>query len=222
MAENLDEELKPLDIKCTSTNCENGLHCFRQKQKQKKTILREGGVAYAGGLGGERTRLGGRCRACGADLVDWERVDKHDLSDVTYTFDTLRKELVRHYYWHLAIDQRAKNHALRKGSIEMRTYAEKRIRTSVGPERPYRDGTQTPIHQSGNIVHYAQHATASCCRTCIEEWHGIPRGRALTEPEIEYLTELAMLYIKERLPELTSEGKKIPPIRQDRNNREDS
>ena len=40
----------------------------------------------------------------------------------------------------------------------MHSYVENRIRRSVGPEQPYRDGTQTPIHQSGNIVHYAQHA----------------------------------------------------------------
>ena len=213
MTANLYEELEPLDIKCTSTDCENGLHCFKQKQKRKKRMLREEKAAYGGGEGGEITRLGGPCRVCGADLIDWERLDKHDLSDVTYTFDALRNELVRHYYWHLEIDQHAKNHALRKGSIEMHAFVENCIRRSVGPEQPYRDGTQTPIHQSGNMVHYAQHATASCCRACIEEWHRIPRGRALTETEIGYLTELAMLYIKERLSELTPEGKKIPPIR---------
>jgi len=26
---------------------------------------------------------------------------------------------------------------------------------------------------SAEIVHYAQHATAACCRKCIEYWHGI-------------------------------------------------
>lgn len=213
MTENLYGELEPLDIKCTSTACEDGLHCFKQKQKRKKTMLKEEKAAYGAKPGDEKTRLGGPCRECGADLIDWERLDKHELGDVTYTFAALRNELVRHYYWHLEIDQHAKNHALRKGSVEMHAFVENRIRRSVGLEQPYRDGTQTPIHQSGNIVHYAQHATASCCRACIEEWHGIPRGRALTEPEIGYLTELAMLYIKERLPELAPQGKKIPPIR---------
>src|SRR5207302_4759542 len=144
MVEDSNEELKPLDIKCTSTDCDNDLHCFKQKQKRKKRISGEGGATDTSGEEAERIRLGGRCRACGADLVDWVRVDKHDLSDTIYTFQALRKELVRHYYWHLAIDQHAKNHALRKGSLEMRTYVEKRIRTSVGPEQPNRDGRQTP------------------------------------------------------------------------------
>ena len=212
MSESTHAELQPLAITCTSTDCENNLHCFKQKQKRRKRML-EGGTADISVDSEGNKRLGGHCRACGADLVDWERVDKHDLNDVPYTFEALRKELVRHYYWHLAIDQRAKNHALRKGSVEMRSYVEKRIRTSVGPEQPYRDGTQTKVHQSGNIVYYTQHATASCCRTCIEEWHHIPKGRALDETEILYLTELAMLYINERLPEITLEGRKIPPMR---------
>lgn len=217
MAENAHEELKPLNITCTSTDCENGLHCFKQKQKRKKKGMGDG-LPNEGDEDGVITRRGGPCRACGIDLVDWGRMEKHNLGDIAYTFDILRKELARHYYWHLAIDQHAKNHALRKGSIEMQTYVEKRIRTSVGPEQPYRDGMQTPAHQSGNVVYYAQHATASCCRTCIEIWHGIPQGRVLTGLEVKYLAELAMRYIKERLLDLTPEGKKIPPIRRNPNN----
>ncbi len=38
------------------------------------------------------------------------------------------------------------------------------------------DGRQTP--REGNTIFYAQHATASCCRTCIEYWHGIPKNGA--------------------------------------------
>ncbi|NEP81326.1 MAG: hypothetical protein F6K39_26070 [Okeania sp. SIO3B3] len=31
---NAEEELKPLKIKCTSTDCENDLHCFKQDQRK--------------------------------------------------------------------------------------------------------------------------------------------------------------------------------------------
>lgn len=221
MAEQL-QQLKPLNVTCTSTDCEHGLHCFKQKQRRRNDLFTMQGewmshLEIVNGSGGN-DGISGRCRACGIDLIDWPRVHQRDLQDVLYTFDALKKELIRHYYWHLAIDERAKNHALRKGSLVMDLYIEKRIRTSVGAEQPYLDGRQTPMHQSGNIVYYAQHATASCCRTCIEEWHHIPRGRALTEPEIRYLTELAMLYVKERLPELEPQGKKIPPIRRRQRN----
>src|SRR5258707_11609065 len=204
------QELKPLQITCTSTDCENGLHCFKQKQRRRKeelTIVGDWMKELGPGNSERGANLNGRCRACGAELIDWSRVHQRDLSDVNYTFEALKKELVRHYYWHLEIDTLAKNHALRKGSLALPAYIEKRLRSSVGPAQPYRDGMQTP--KSGNIVYYAQHATPSCCRACIEEWHSIPRGRALTDPEINYLSALAVLYVNDLLPALKTEGQKI-------------
>ena len=187
------KELKPLKITCTSTNCENNLHCFKAKRMKQKN---EQGI----------------CRQCGADLVDWKRVHKRNLLDVKHTFGSLKKEYFRHYYWHKDIDLRAINHARRKGRILLKEAAERRIRKSVGPAEPYRDGYQTSFE--GNSIYYAQHATACCCRKCMEYWHNIPLGRDLTEKEVKYVTELVMLYIKEKLPTLTVEGEKVPPIRQ--------
>ncbi len=155
---------------------------------------------------------GGRCRACGIKLVDWDRVHKRDLADIGHTFEALKYELIRHHYWHVDIDQRAINHALRKGSIKMKAATENRLRKSVGAAQPIRDGYQTP--REGNVIYYAQHATASCCRKCMEEWHGIPLGQELTDDQIAYLTNLAMLYIEERLPNLAPAGVNIPPMRQ--------
>lgn len=188
-------QLQPLKIKCTSTNCENGLHCFKQTRKKK--------VADQFG----------QCHSCGADLVDWSRVQKRNLSDVQYTFAALKHELIRHYFWHVEIDQKAINHARRKGKTGMRVAAEKRIRKSVGPAEPLYDGRQTPKENSGNAIYYAQHATACCCRKCMEYWHNIPLGRELTEQEIGYFTDLVMLYVEERLPILTEHGEKVPRLR---------
>jgi hypothetical protein len=154
----------------------------------------------------------GRCRTCGAELVDWSRVHKRNPADAAYTFAALKYELVRHYFWHVEIDLRAVNHARRKGKIGLQAAAEQRIRKAVGPAEPPFDGRQTPREGSGNVISYAQHATASCCRKCIAEWHGIPRGRELTEDEIAYLTTLAVLYIDERLPFLTQDGEKGPRL----------
>jgi len=152
----------------------------------------------------------GRCRACGAELINWGRVHKRDPADATYTFAALKYELIRHHFWHVEIDYKAVNHARRKGKMGLQAAAEKRIRKSVGPAEPPFDGRQTPREGSGNIIYYAQHATASCCRKCIEEWHGIPSGQELTEDEISYLTALAMLYVDERLPTLPLCGEKVP------------
>lgn len=187
-------KLEPLKITCTSTACGDELHCFRQARKSA-----EGRVA------------GGRCRDCGAQLVDFRRVHMRNLNDLKYTFRSLKYELIRHHFWHLEIDQRAKNYARRKGRAGMRNAAERRIRKSVGPAEPAFDGRQTGT--VGNPLFFAQHATASCCRKCIEYWHGVEQGRPLTEDEVQYFTALVNIFIVERFPDLSEHGEKVPPIR---------
>ena len=39
----------------------------------------------------------------------------------------------------------------------------------------------------GHPIFIAQHATATCCRGCLEKRHRIPRGRAVTDEQIEYV-----------------------------------
>lgn len=174
--------LPKLAISCTSSDCDQDLHCFRSTKK-----LREAG-------------LGGACRVCHVKLIDWPRVHERRLDDMEHTFSELRHELIRHHFWHLEFDEKARNHALRKGRVSLSQAAARRIEVSVSGEMPVRDGRQTPF--SGNVIYYAQHATAGCCRTCIEYWHNIPKGRALAPEEQQYLTALVMLYIDERWPDL--------------------
>jgi len=187
--------LEPLKITCTSTDCTNNLHCFKATREMK--------VA----------NNTGPCRDCGAELVDWSRLHKQDTRDVRYTFAALKFELIRHKFWHVEIEEKAVNYAKRKGFSGLAIAVESRLRTSVGAADPSRDGRQTPMEGSGNPIHYGQHATASCCRKCMEYWHGIPQGRSLTDDEISYLSELVMLYLRERLPRLTEDGEKVPSIR---------
>ena len=195
----LDEEPPPLPkMTCKSTDCPNSLHCFQQEKKDSKPVP------------------GGKCRECGADLVDWERVHKREIRDSEYTFSMLRIEMIRHKYWHQPLNDRERNYAKRKGRVGMQIAAQKCIRSSVGPKEPFHDGWQTPGEGKGKshaILYYAQHATACCCRTCIAEWHDIPAGRALTKNEIDYLADLVCKYVDERVPGLTENGEKVPPIR---------
>jgi len=51
----------------------------------------------------------------------------------------------------------------------------------LAPASPPNDGRQTPWR--GHPVFIAQHATATCCRGCLEKWHGVPRGHALDDAE---------------------------------------
>jgi len=185
-----DATYKKLDITCTSTDCKNNLHCFKLTQKLRAS------------------RAPGQCRTCGVKLVDFERIGKCNLEDVQYTFQALRYEMIRHYFWHVNIPERAVRHARRNGMIKIQEIAHRTIEASVGAATPFRDGSQTPRETSSsvNIIHLAQHATASCCRKCIEYWHGVPQGRALTHQEISYLSGIVLMYIRERLPELPQEA----------------
>jgi hypothetical protein len=188
-------KLEPLKIKCTSTDCDNGLHCFKASRKTKSATEH------------------GACRECGVKLVDWPRVHENNSTDALYTFAALKNELIRHHFWHIEVDLKAVNYARRKGVSGLKTAVRSRLRASVSrANNPY-DGRQTPMDGSGNPIHYAQHATASCCRTCMEYWHGIPRTKDLTDDQIEYLAELIMLYVRERIPGLKENGEHVPPIR---------
>jgi hypothetical protein len=135
-------------------------------------------------------------------------VHQRVIDDVENTFRELKLELIRHHFWHVDIDQRAKDHALRKGAAQLLESIPRRISTSVGKASPFRDGQQTPF--TGNVLFYAQHATASCCRTCIEYWHGIESGRELTAGEQDYLAGLVRLYVVERLPDLPDGPTYVP------------
>jgi len=59
------------------------------------------------------------------------------------------------------------------------------VRERLAPAEPKNDGRQTPMR--GHPIFIAQHATATCCRGCLEKWHRIPRGRELTDKQIEYV-----------------------------------
>lgn len=186
--------LAPLKLSCDIADCNQGLHCFSESKKKAAQAKHESGS----------------CQQCGAKLVDWERVKKRDGADTAHTFSALKNEGIRHLYWHTDIDQYAKNYALRKGQSGLRTAVAKRIRSAVGKKHS-RDGIQTPW--GGNILYYAQHATACCCRQCIEYWHGIPEDQVLSEEQVAYFSDLCLRYIFERMPELPEKGQHVPPIR---------
>ena len=43
----------------------------------------------------------------------------------------------------------------------------------------------TPMR--GHPVFVAQHATATCCRSCLAKWHGIPAGKVLDQTETSHV-----------------------------------
>jgi len=81
-----------------------------------------------------------------------------------------------------------------KGLETIKEHASQFIKSRVAPDFPKNDGKQTPMR--GHPVFIAQHATATCCRGCIQEWHGIGKGRALSEMEVDYVVALIMGWIE--------------------------
>lgn len=71
------------------------------------------------------------------------------------------------------------------------------IRDRVAPAEPVNDGKQTPMR--GHPVFIAQHATATCCRGCIEKWHNFPQHRKLTKTEQEYLVSVIIEWINRQI-----------------------
>ena len=67
------------------------------------------------------------------------------------------------------------------------------INERLAPAYPKNDGKQTPM--KGHPVFIAQHACGCCCRGCLEKWHGIPKGRELSDNEVNYVVYLLLTWI---------------------------
>jgi hypothetical protein len=145
----------------------------------------------------------GACLHCGLHVVDWERLHQRQESDWRYTFSCLQSEQLRNAFWRGEIDETARQRYERQ-QARIEEFAAKRLRQSVSrvygsdPDaRPYRDGYQTPT--KGDILFYAQHALACCCRRCMRYWHAVPYGRNLYDAEIDYFSALISHYARVRL-----------------------
>ena len=64
-------------------------------------------------------------------------------------------------------------------------HARRFIVQRLAPADPARDGRQTPMR--GHPAFVAQHATATCCRSCLAKWHRIAKGSKLTDAQVDYV-----------------------------------
>jgi hypothetical protein len=81
-----------------------------------------------------------------------------------------------------------------RGMATIRKHAAELLATRMAPAQPVKDGRQTPYR--GHPVFVAQHATATCCRTCLERWHEIPKGRELSPGEQAYVVDVIARWIE--------------------------
>ena len=185
--------IKKRVVMCGMTKCEDDLHSFKTNMRKKASRLKE-------------TYRNGNCVCCDKDIINWERIDKKDPDDINYLIKSLKKEEVRYRYWNMIIESDDVSKAQKKGLKQLRNEVTKRIEKSIGPssDQIFQDGRQTP--PNGNVIFYAQHATATCCRKCVEEWYGIRRTKPLKKQEKDYLATIMLKFITKKIPSLKEEG----------------
>ncbi|MCR5825240.1 MAG: DUF4186 family protein [Oscillospiraceae bacterium] len=97
--------------------------------------------------------------------------------------------------FHLEDEER--RYAEKLGADTLRSHAAELVAKRLAPADPANDGKQTPMR--GHPVFVAQHATGTCCRSCLEKWHGIPKSRALTDAEQQYAVDVILRWIAREL-----------------------
>ncbi len=116
------------------------------------------------------------------------------MRDLNELFDALAKSPFRSGF-----QLRAKDLAYlrQKGLSEVLDHAEDFIGKRLAPAVIANDGKQTPMR--GHPVFVAQHATACCCRGCLQKWHQIQSERELTLAEQAYIVVVLEKWLQERI-----------------------
>ncbi|MDR5739379.1 MULTISPECIES: DUF4186 domain-containing protein [unclassified Caballeronia] len=106
------------------------------------------------------------------------------MRDLDAVFEALAKSAFRRRF---ALGVREGRYVRERGIETVLAQAHELIGKRLAPEAPLNDGKQTPFR--GHPVFIAQHATATCCRTCLAKWHGIAAGKALDEAERRHVVD---------------------------------
>ncbi len=83
-----------------------------------------------------------------------------------------------------------------KGMATILEHAHNFVTRRLADAEPANDGRQTPM--KNHPVFIAQHATGTCCRGCLEKWHHIPRGKPLSNKQIEYIIEVLKRWLNQQ------------------------
>ena len=92
-----------------------------------------------------------------------------------------------------SLKSRERDYLAAKGRETVVGHARDFVAQRLAPAVPHNDGKQTPFR--GHPVFVAQHATATCCRGCLEKWHRISAGRLLTPEEQVHVVAAIMRWL---------------------------
>jgi hypothetical protein len=170
-------------ITCSSSDCENGKHCYRPKRGQW-----------------EDESVRGRCQVCGDTSVDMSITRALDANDLDAIFAQLGRELIRDKFLNAPIDEKGEREIRTQRIDGLKARVAGHLLSRIGAKPDMWDGRQTPM--KGSVLNLAQHATATCCRKCLYYWYGVPRDRALNDAELDFCERLVLAYLERRNGEL--------------------
>ena len=176
-------ELEEVKISCTAKDCENDKHAYRPGRGEWKKLPDQA-----------------VCQGCGDTSVDMSIPRSRDLSERDAIFGELGREFIRDLYIEKPFDKQARRLIRRYGMDGIRSRVSGRLVSAIGGEPSIFDGRQTKFE--GNVLFYAQHATATCCRKCAWYWYGIPKEGPMGEEDMTFCVGLIQAYLDRREGEI--------------------
>lgn len=108
--------------------------------------------------------------------------------------ESLSKSKFRRSFY---LKNKDKEYVREKGIETIEKHTRDFIEKRLAPKEIKNDGKQTPMR--GHPVFIAQHATACCCRGCLNKWHKIPKNTELSNEQKDYIVEVIMTWIKRQM-----------------------
>ena len=94
------------------------------------------------------------------------------------------------------LTKKEKTYLEEKGMDTIRSHARDFVRIKLSDADPENDGRQTPMH--GHPVFKAMHATACCCRGCLNKWYKVALHQKLSDDQQERIVNLLMAWIEKQ------------------------
>lgn len=108
--------------------------------------------------------------------------------------ESLKKSKFRSSF-HLSFKD--KEYIKKKGMDTIINHAYDFINNRLKPKYIKNDGKQTPM--KGHPVFIAQHATGTCCRSCLFKWHNISKDKELSNNEVNYIVSIIIAWINKEM-----------------------
>ena len=129
------------------------------------------------------------------------------MRDIDTVFDALSHSSFRMRF---RLGAREEAYLREHGMTEVINHAGELITRRLAPEHLPNDGKQTPFR--GHPVFIAQHATATCCRGCLANWHEIEKGKEMRPAELAHVSAVIGNWLRKQsanIPEEPAQGRLI-------------